>query len=67
MNDKEVFTHDSNEVCVAGMRKRAKGHKIRVSVGIVGCASILLAACGSSANTRTKTESAKANLGDVTT
>jgi hypothetical protein len=54
------------------MRKRTKGNKARVSVGIVGCASILLAACGSTASTSaktvsTKTANAKANLGDVTT
>jgi hypothetical protein len=49
------------------MRKRAKGNKARVSVGIVGCASILLAACGSTASASTKTASTKTNLGDVTT
>jgi hypothetical protein len=54
------------------MRKRTKGRKTRVSVGIIGCASILLAACGSTASTSaktvsTKTANAKANLGDVTT
>jgi hypothetical protein len=44
------------------MRKPVSGRKIRV--GIIGCAGILLAACGSTASTGDKT--AKANLGDVT-
>ena len=48
------------------MRNRAKGYKTRVSVGIIGCTGILLAACGSTANTNAKTTSAKVNLGSVT-
>lgn len=52
---------NGNEASTESMRKRTKGRKAHVSVGIIGCTSILLAACGSTANT-----SAKANLGDVT-
>ena len=34
---------NGNEASTTGMRKRTKGRKIRISVSIIGCASILLA------------------------
>ncbi len=55
-----------NETSTKSMRKRANRYKIRVSVGIIGCTAILLAACSSTANTSAKTASAKVSLGDVT-
>ena len=55
---------NGNKAGTKSMHKRAKGYK--TCVGIVGCASILLAACGSTANASAKTTSSKAGIGGVT-